>query len=180
MKKCYLGSAMVFAFAMTTLHAEPKDSVPADQAAAPAPEEAAAQEAARTYAEEQGVADKAISAGLKKALWKEDKQAVAMCFEKKTTQTLCLVLIQSAEKKFIVVDVSRVEGMNLWKIDWGDAKYTRVTTIPEKWRGPEDKWWSTSNALCQVQFTTRAWKGKQRYTTNEPLVIRKDLTPWWR
>ena len=142
-------------------------------------EEAEAIRMARAYATEQGVKKGAVEKGVKEAKWKEDKEAVALCFEK-NGRTLCLVVAKKEGAGFTVVDVSRVEGMNLGKMGWGDQGYTRVMTFVEAWRGPEDKWWSTENALCQVRFTTRAWKGKQRYTTSEPLVIRKDLTPWWR
>lgn len=140
-------------------------------------DEPEATEMARAHALKEGVGKSAIEAGLKAALWKEDKKAVAICFKKKDS-TLCLVLIRTGEKKFSLIDVSRVEGMNLAKV--GEDKYTRVLTFPEKWRGPEDGWWSTDKALCQILFTTRSWVGKQRYTTAEPLVIREDLTPWWR
>lgn len=134
--------------------------------------------AARSYATEKKIPKESIEAGVKGALWKEDKHAVALCF-KNGTRTLCLVIIETADNEHKVVDVTRVEGMNLAKMGWNE-KYTKVVTFPEKWRGADDNWWSTENALCQIRFTTRAWKGKQRYTTSEPLVIRKDLTPWWR
>lgn len=134
---------------------------------------------ARDYAAKQGVPELEIKRGMESALWREDKSAVALCFAN-AKGTVCLVLVKTNEGAFKLIDVSRVEGMNFGKIGERRERYQRFQTVPEKWRSENDTWWSHPEALCQVRFITRAWLNGQRYTVGEPLVIKKDMTPWWR
>ena len=103
-------------------------------------------------------------------LWNSNRTAVAAAFVRPKA-SLVFVFLRQTSGKYLVVDVSGVEKVNLGAL--GLAGYDRLETTPVRWLHRDDD-------LFQVVLRTRAWKGGQRYTMSEALIIKPDGTPLWR
>ena len=137
-------------------------------------------EAIQQFAEEQKVSAEELKKGLGGLIWKRDKSAVAACFQS-SESTLCLVAYQTSDG-FKISDVSRVEGMNFGKFGFRRSHYDRFLTEPIEWNETGRFIYTNFNgrARHQIRFQTRAWRGGQRYTISEPLILDADWKPLWR
>jgi predicted DNA-binding protein len=113
-----------------------------------------------------------VKDAIEKGLWNSEKTALALSIYK-PGGSVCLVLIKHSNTNFTVVDVSNVENGNFGKLGYPRSYYDRYETKPVEWMIRDDSHY-------QVVFDTRAWKGDQRYTVTEPLIVKADGTPVWR
>ena len=113
-----------------------------------------------------------IARAIRQALWNTNRTAVAVSIAQPTASRL-FVFIRQRGGSFQTVDISGVESGNFGKLGRSRAEYTRFETVPVTWLPRDD-------GYLQVVVRTRAWRGRQRYTVSEPLVIRSDGTPVWR
>lgn len=137
-------------------------------------------EAIRRYAVKRDISEKSLEAGLKGAVWKKDKSAVALCFLHPDA-SLCLVAYRSANG-YSISDVSRVEGMNFGKLGFERPIYDRFVTEATEWNETGSFIYTNfgGRARHQVSFRTRAWLDGQRFTVTEPLILDEEWKPLWR
>lgn len=110
---------------------------------------------------------------LRNGLWNSNRTAVAVSIPHPEASVI-LVFMRRPDGGFLAADASRVEDGNFGKLGWfGRAGYARFESTPTRWLPRQD-------GLYQVVIQTRAWKGRQRYTVSEPLVIKPDGTVLYR
>jgi hypothetical protein len=114
-----------------------------------------------------------IVQALGKGLWNTNKTAVAIAIAKPKA-SLIYVFLRQTSGKYLAVDVSDLEGANFGHLGIaGRAGYDRFETIPIQWLHRDD-------GLFEIMMRTRAWKGRQRYSTSGALVIKPDGTLLWQ
>jgi hypothetical protein len=111
--------------------------------------------------------------GIQEGLWNSDRTAIAVSFSRPKA-SLIYVFIRQTEGAYIAAGVSAVEAGNFFKLGInGRSGYDRFETRPAQLLHRD-------NGLFQAEFRTRAWKGGQRYTVSEMLLIKPDGTVLWR
>jgi hypothetical protein len=111
--------------------------------------------------------------GFQAGLWNSNRTAVAVAFAKPKA-SLILIFLRQTDGAYIAADASGVEEGNLGKLGIaGRSGYDRLETKPLRWVSRDD-------GLLQVIMRTRAWRGGQRHTVSEPLLIKPDGTVLWR
>ena len=106
----------------------------------------------------------------KDALWSQDKSAVVV-YPFDTNKTSIYIFIKNESDKFIGVDISRVERINLGTIG-SNRKFEKVETKAVKWMEHEKYY--------QIHIETKAWSKGQRYRASERLLIDKNGRVLWR
>ncbi len=92
-------------------------------------------------------------------IWNDDKSASASCSEEELPT--CRVIINGTS-----VDVSQVTYANLGKLGIANLdEYKKVVTMP-------DEWIKSTSDIQVVNFKTHAWRNGQRYTVNEPVLVK--------
>ena len=139
----------------------------------------AAFDLARKFAVKNGVIKTNIELGIKNAVWKKDKSAVAMSFQG-VESSLCIVVYKN--EKFLVSDVSKVENDNFANLGFKRLHYDRYLTEPTVWTetGRFNYTNFSDRTLHQITFRTRAWRNGQRYTVSESLILDEAWKPLWR
>ncbi len=99
-------------------------------------------------------------------LWNSNRTAVAVSITQPKASVV-FVFLRQTNGTYLAADASRVEGGNFGKLGRPRTDYERFETTPTEWLHREDGWF-------QVWMRTRAWRGGQRYTVAEPLLIRPD------
>lgn len=109
---------------------------------------------------------------LESGLWTSNRSAVAISIAQPKASVV-LVFLRQNDGTYLAVDASRVEGGNFGKLGRPRSDYERFETTPVEWGYPE-------GGRFLVWMRTRAWRGGQRYTVSEPLVISTNGTVLWR
>lgn len=105
-------------------------------------------------------------------LWNTARTAVVFVLSRpKGSQVV--VLLHPPDGACLAVDVSRVEEGNFGKLGRPRTEFSRYETTPVRWLSRED-------GLFQVRLRTRAWRGGQRFTVSEDLLLRSDGTVLYR
>jgi hypothetical protein len=112
----------------------------------------------------------AVLTVLKNGIWNSNRTALAIS-SVGTKPSILFVFLKQKNNSYLAVDIGNVEGANFGKL--GSHTYDRFETVPTSWHPRDD-------GFFQVMMRTRAWKGPQRYTVSEPLVIRADGVVFWR
>ena len=117
-----------------------------------------------------------VTNGLAKALqgglWNSNRTALAISIPQPKASVI-FVFLRRADGTFIAADASGVEGGNFGKLGRPRSDYSRFETTPIEWLPHRDD-------LFRVRMRTRAWRGGQRYTVSEDLVIKSDGTVLYR
>jgi hypothetical protein len=106
------------------------------------------------------------------AVWNSDRSAAAAAFPG-TTGTRVVAYLRRDDGAFTEVDLSPVERKNFGRLGRKPADYERYETKPIAWLSREDD-------FLQVTVQTRAWRGGQRYTALEHVLLRADGAVLWR
>jgi len=109
---------------------------------------------------------------LESGLWNSNRTAVAVSITQPKASVV-LVFLQQGNGTYLAADASGVEGGNFGKLGRPRTEYERFETTPVEWLHRENGWF-------QVRLRTRAWRGGQRYTVSEPLLIKPDGTILYR
>jgi hypothetical protein len=121
------------------------------------------------------VATNLLARALESGLWNSNRTAVAVSIaQPHPKSSLVFVFLRQKDGTYLAVDARGVEGGNLGKI--GSARrpgYDRFETTPTEWLHRED-------GRFMVEMRTRGWRGGQRYTASEPLLISTNGTVLWR
>jgi hypothetical protein len=118
------------------------------------------------------VSKSAIDQELNTVLWHQNGNDVAVGF-KGDQGSFVVVFLKQPDGRYVAVDVSRVEAVNIGAIG-PDRTYRDVHTVPMLWLPREDD-------SVQLSLQTRAWAlSGQRYVMAEPLIITRDGRPLWR
>lgn len=121
------------------------------------------------------VATNLLARALKSGLWNSNRTAVAVSIaQPHPKSSLVFVFLRQMGGTYQAVDARGVEGSNLAKI--GSVRrpcYDRFETTPTGWLHRED-------GRFMVEMRTRGWRGGQRYTSSEPLLISTNGTILWR
>ena len=92
-------------------------------------------------------------------IWNAEKTASASCYG--AGLPTCQVIVNGA-----VIDVSQMTYSNIGKLGIAELdEYERVVTEPTKWL-------ESDGTLQMVNFRARAWRGGQRYSVSEPVVVK--------
>ena len=106
------------------------------------------------------------------AVWNSDGSAAAAAFPGETG-TRVVAYLKQDDGGFTEVDLSPVERGNFGKLGREPADYERYETRPIALLSREDE-------LLQVTVETRAWRGGQRFTVREHVMVRGDGSVLWR
>jgi hypothetical protein len=109
---------------------------------------------------------------LQSGLWNSNRTALAVSVAQPKA-TVVLVFLRQTNGTYLASDASGVEGGNFGKLGRRRTDYERFETTPVEWLHRED-------GRFQVRMRTRAWRGGQRYTTSEDLLIEPDGTVLYR
>ena len=118
------------------------------------------------------IATNQLIRALESGLWNSNRTAVAVSITQPKA-SLVFVFLRQANGTYLATHASGVEGGNFGKVGRPRADYERFETTPVGWLHREDGWF-------QVRMRTRAWRGGQRYTVSEPLLIKPDGTVLYR
>ena len=92
-------------------------------------------------------------------IWNSDRSAHASCINEKIP--VCQVIVNKSK-----IDVSQVTRSNLGKLGIvKSGEYEKVITKPEKWI-------KNTTDIQMITFVTSAWRGDQRYTVSETVLIK--------
>src|SRR5258705_1149205 len=109
---------------------------------------------------------------LESGLWNSNRTALAVSITQPKASVV-FVFLRQTNGTYLSADASGVEGGNFGKLGRPRTDYERFETTPVEWLRREDGWF-------QVRMRTRAWRGGQRYTVSEPLLIKPDGTVLYR
>jgi hypothetical protein len=109
---------------------------------------------------------------LESGLWNSNRTAVAVSTIQPRASVV-FVFLRQTNGTYLAADASGVEGGNFGKLGRPRTDYDRFETTPTEWLYREDGWF-------QVWMRTRGWRGGQRYTVSEPLLIKPDGTVLYR
>lgn len=143
------------------------EPTPVEEASANKNVEAALFSAARKAVPGEIATDQLITA-LDAGLWNSNRTAVAVSTAKPEASVV-FVFLRQTDGTYLPADASGVEDGNFGKLGRPRTDYDRFETTPVEWLHRND-------GLFQVRMRTRAWRGGQRYTVSEPLIIRPDGT----
>jgi hypothetical protein len=109
---------------------------------------------------------------LEAGFWNSNRTAVAVSITQPKASVV-FVFLRQTNGTYLAVDASGVEGGNFGKLGRPRTDYERFETTPVEWLHRND-------GLFGVRMRTRAWRGGQRYSASDPLLIRPDGTVLWR
>ncbi len=123
----------------------------------------------------EGIDTHLLIKSLERGFWNSDRKAVAVSVpQRHPKESLVFIFMRQPDGRYLAADASGVEAGNFGKLGLlPRADYERFETKPVEWLGRDD-------GLFQVRIRTRAWKGGQRYTVYEPLIIKPDGTVMYR
>jgi hypothetical protein len=110
------------------------------------------------------VAQNQLVMALESGLWNSNRTALAISVAQ-PKGSVVFVFFRQSDGTYLAANASGVEGGNFGKLGRPRADYERFETTPVEWLHRDD-------GVFQVRMRTRAWRGGQRYTVSEPLVIR--------
>jgi hypothetical protein len=113
-----------------------------------------------------------LAGALESGLWNSNRTAVAISIAQPKASVV-LVFVRQEQGTFLPVDVSRVEAGLFGMLGRPRADYDRFETTPVEWVIRTD-------GRFLVRMRTRAWRGGQRYTVSDLLLIGADGTVFWR
>jgi len=120
------------------------------------------------------VATNLLARALESGLWNSNRTAVAVSIaQPHPKSSLVFVFLRQKDGTYLAVDARGVEGGNFGKLGRPRTDYERFETTPVEWVYRED-------GRFMVSMRTRAWRGGQRYTVSEPLLITTNGTVLWR
>ena len=118
------------------------------------------------------IATNRLVQALESGLWNSNRTAFAVSIPQPRASVV-FVFLKQITGLYLAVDASGVESGNFGKLGRPRTDYERFETTPVEWFHRNDD-------LFAVRMRTRAWRGGQRYTVSEPLLIRPDGTVFYR
>lgn len=113
-----------------------------------------------------GISTNQLVRALGSGLWNSNRTAMAASITRPKGSVVFVFLLQS-NGTYLATDASGVEDGNFGVLGRPRTDYERFETTPIQWLHRDD-------GKFQVVMRTRAWRGGQRYTVSEPLLIRPD------
>ncbi len=112
----------------------------------------------------------ALKTMLQNGLWNYEKSAIAV-YPSDENQTSIYLFIKDSSDKFIAVDISLVEKVNLGAIG-SNRHFDKVESKALQWLEHEKYY--------QIRVETKAWVKGKRYRHSEKLLIKKSGKVLWR